>query len=505
MNVKRHRVWLIWLAIALALVAGLGNVVFAQGPGDDVPFKEAEQIRVPLQAEGASKAEAQAETDCYPCVYWVTGLRIQKLNMDRYLPLAGWQFTVYNSANQQVAQGVTGANGYVDFFNLPPGYYRVVETPQVNWQMIYPPSGEVVLPVYGGYVTFFRFYNRQGGIVPPGTVTPGTVTPTPTATAPSPPQVGSLKVCKLDVTNAQNPQPVAGWPFRIVRQGGVPSGTYSTSGPQGGCETIIQLPIGNYTVEEILQPGWEFHRVVPDTNGGGNLSTVVPVVSGQTTLVTFENRRAGAQGAGSIKVCKLDVSSGSERAVSGWPMAIQAQPASGSYRTSYTGQDGCVTFTGLTPGSYAIEEGRVAGWEFVSVNPDDGVDPGYRTTVAIAGGETKTVTFRNRRLVPGSIRVCKLDATTTNEQLVNGWLMRLRRPDNTLLATGYTGTFYSGRGCVTFGNLTPGTYIVEEAEYAGWRLDSIDPDDPNHGDLRTTIVVGNGENKTVTFRNKRVP
>jgi len=313
-----------------------------------------------------------------------------------------------------------------------------------------------------------------------------------------------LKVCKLDVSNPAAPQPVAGWIFSYARVGGGPSGSYPTSGQQGGCETVIQLPVGNYTVSETMQPGWEFVGVAPDTDGPGNLTTVVPVQSGQTTTVTFQNRHTQAQTSGAIKACKLDVTA-AERSVSGWPIGIQQQPAAGGFRYGYTGYDGCVTFNNLQPGAYAVEESRINGWEFVSATPDDGADPGYRTSVTIAGGETKTVTFRNRRIVPASIKVCKLWVGGPTEQPVNGWQMTLRRQDNTPLASGLTGTYYSGPGCVTFGNLQPGTYFIDEASYPGWAFVSVTPDDANTTDLRTTITIGNGESKDVTFRNRRLP
>jgi hypothetical protein len=495
------------LALALGLAAVLGATVTAQGPTGDVPFTEPEKVRVPLDKSvpAEKQAEKDAETDCYPCYYWVTGIRIQKLDYPNYQPLGGWQFTVFNSANQQVAQGATGPNGVVDFFNLPPGTYRVVETPQTNWQSYYPQSGQIVVPVYGGYVTFFRFYNRQGGIVPIGTPPTATVgpPPPPTLTPQTPGQVGTLRVCKLNVTNPQSPQPVGGWPFTVTR-GQQVVGAFTTSAQQGGGEQIIQLPVGSYRVEEAMQPGWEFVRVVPDSDGAANRSTVVDVVAGQTTLVTFENRQGGQQTGGAVRVCKLDVTNQPERSVSGWPMSLQATGPGGGARYGYTGFDGCLTFTNLPAGPYNVEEGRPGGWEFVSVDPNDGQDPGYRTSVTVTGGETANVTFRNRRIVPASIKVCKLNVTSAPETPINGWQMLLRRPDNNgVLASGLTGTYYSGPGCVTFGNLVPGSYVIEEAAYPGWTFVSVTPDDGTTTDLRTTITVANGENATVTFRNRR--
>ena len=496
---------LLILALMVSLAVALSATVSAQGPTDDVPYTQPEKIRLPQDKPGteATQQQKDAETDCYPCTYWVTGIRIQKLNYPTYQPLAGWQFTVFNAANQQVAQGVTDANGYADFFNLAPGTYRVVETPQTNWSSYYPQTGQVTLPVYGGYVTFFRFYNRQGGIVPPP---PTTVTPT--ATAPSPPSLGSLTVCKLDVTNPQAPTPVAGWPFTVARVGGPVVGTFQTSQAQGGCETVIQLPVGQYRVEEGMLGGWDFVSVDPDTDGPGNRSTVVNVTTGPgAATVTFRNKRvAGPQAGGAIRACKLDVTSAQQgQAVAGWFMSIQVAAPGGGTRYGYTGYDGCVTFPNLPPGSYTVSEAQRNGWQFVGVDPANPQSQPYTTTATVTDGATTTVTFRNQRIVPASIRVCKLNTSATPESPINGWQMVLRRsPDAAVLASGWTGTYYSGPGCVTFGNLVPGTYIVEEAAYPGWALTSITPDDANTTDLRTTITVGNGENATVTFRNHRV-
>ncbi len=507
-NSSQRRVGLsvLILALMLGLAVVLSAPAAAQGPAGDV-ITAPEQIRVPLDKAGADATteQKQAETDCYPCSYWVTGIRIQKLSYPLGQPLAGWQFTVFNAANQQVAQDVTGPNGYVDFFNLAPGVYRVVETQQTNWTSYYPNTGQITIPVYGGYVTFFRFYNQQGGIVPP----PGT--PPATVTVPTPPQVGSLTVCKLDVTNSPAGTPVGGWPFTVTR-GPVVVGTFTTSPTQGGCETIIQLPVGQYLVEEGTRQGWEFVGVEP-AGAPGSRATLVNVTAGPNAArVTFRNRQvAGPQTGGAIRACKLDVTSNAQgQAVAGWFMSIQVSAPGGGTRYGYTGYDGCVTFLNLPPGAYTVSEAQRSGWQFVSVDPaapppPSGTPAPYTTTATVAAGATTTVTFRNQRILPASIRVCTLNTSATPEVPINGWQVWLRRsPDAAILANAWTGTFYSGAGCVTFGNLVPGAYIIEEAAYPGWRLQSVTPDDANTTDLRTTVTVGNGENATVTFRNQRV-
>ncbi len=508
---RRWSLPLLALVLALGLLIGLGQAATAQGPDPNVPHKDPEQLRIPLkEGADAQKQQAEAETDCYPCNYWVTGLRLQKLAADTFQPLAGWTFTVYGPNNVQVAQGQTGPNGLVDFFNLPPGTYRVVETPQTNWTPYYPASGEVIVPVYGGYVTFFRFYNRQGGIVPPGTGTP-TVTATPTGTPPTPPptQTGALQICKRDVSNAASPQPVAGWFITLARQGGGPYGTVATQGPDG-CVTVPNLPAGNYRLEELMQPGWEFGQVTPDTDGPNNRSTVVGVAVGQTAQVVFDNRRTVVQTGATIRACKLEVTTAQPqgRPVSGWPMGIRVQPAAGGFRFGYTGYDGCVNFTNLPAGTYEVEESRIAGWQFVGVepaypNPPQGT-PQERTLITLTGSATQTVTFRNSRIVPASIKVCKIGVYGGGETLLNGWQMILRRQDGTPIASGLTGTFYSGQGCVTFGNLQPGSYQIEEASYFGWTFQSVQgPGVTSPAAGRAAITVANGESPTVTFRNTR--
>ena len=498
-NVTQRRLGLsvLILALVVGLALVLGSTASAQGPTGDVPYTQPEQLRIPQDKAGseATPQQKDAETDCYPCTYWVTGIRIQKLSYPFYQPLAGWQFTVYNAANQQVAQGETGPNGYADFFNLPPGTYRVVETAQTNWSSYYPQSGQVTVPVYGGYVTFFRIYNQQGGIVPPP----------PTVTVP-PPQVGSLTVCKLDVTTSAAGTPVGGWPFSVTR-GSQVVGAFTTQAGSG-CQTISQLPAGQYRVEEASRPGWEFVSVEPASPTPGSYATVVNVVAGPTAAtVTFRNKQVSApQMGGAIRACKLDVTSAQQgTAVAGWFISLQVAAPGGGTRYGYTGYDGCVTFQNLPAGSYSVSEAQRIGWQFVSVDPANAQNTPYTTTATVTAGATTNVTFRNQRIVPASIRVCKLNTTATPEVPINGWQMYLRRsPDGAILASALTGTYYSGPGCVTFGNLVPGAYIVEEANYPGWALTSITPDDATTTDLRTTITVGNGENATVTFRNHRV-
>ena len=500
-----HSVWqrklglrLLILALMVGLAVVLSSTVTAQGPTGDVPYTQPEQLRVPQDKGGtdATQQQKDAETECYPCTYWVTGIRVQKLSYPLYQPLAGWQFTIFDAANNQVAQDVTGPNGTVDFFNLPPGTYRVVETAQTNWQPYYPQSGTVTVPVYGGYVTFFRFYNQQGGIVPP---------PPPPPPPTTQPQVGSLTVCKLDVTTAPAGTAVPNWPF-VVTRGPQVVGSFTTEA--NGCRTIAQLPAGQYRVEEAMLPGWDFVSVEPPANPAGTRGTVVNVVAGPTAAsVTFRNKQVSTpQTVGAVRACKLDVTTAAQgTAVPGWFISLQVAAPGGGTRYGYTGYDGCVTFPNLPPGAYTVTEAQRNGWQFVSADPAPAPGQSYATTVTVAAGATTNVAFRNQRIVPASIRVCKFDATTATDVPLNGWQMVLRREAaGPVIASAWTGTFYSGPGCVTFGNLVPGTYVVEEAAYPGWTLVSVAPDeDGNATNLQARITLTNGQNATVNFRNRR--
>jgi hypothetical protein len=74
--------------------------------------------------------------------------------------LAGWQFTIRNSANVQVAQGVTDATGRYCRI-LPVGNYSVAETLQPGWTQTDPAAGARSVSIPTAQTVNIVFGNRR--------------------------------------------------------------------------------------------------------------------------------------------------------------------------------------------------------------------------------------------------------------------------------------------------------------------------------------------------------
>lgn len=179
----------------------------------------------------------------------------------------------------------------------------------------------------------------------------------------------------------------------------------STSTDVNGDFSFELLPVGNYTVTEVVPAGWV--ATTPIT-----LDEVV-VTSNHTTTVSFGNFKLGK-----ISGFKYDTN---HVALNGWRICITPQYNDSAIRVT-TGEDTCVAtgtgewptgyyeFTNLHAGTYRVYETPQADW--VSVSPDAS---GH--TIAIISGTgvgevPASYDFVNRHLVP-DMAVTKTDGLTT--------------------------------------------------------------------------------------------
>ncbi|RME48899.1 MAG: hypothetical protein D6791_02225 [Chloroflexi bacterium] len=92
------------------------------------------------------------------------GLRVYALDANSRqaglfrVPLPDAAFTVYDASGNFVANGVTGCGGFVDFNNLGPGQYRVVDANEADAAYRYPLSGERWVSVQFGALTSTWFF-----------------------------------------------------------------------------------------------------------------------------------------------------------------------------------------------------------------------------------------------------------------------------------------------------------------------------------------------------------
>jgi len=141
----------------------------------------------------------------------------------------------------------------------------------------------------------------------------------------------------------------------------------------------------------------------------------------------------------------------------------------------------------VNPGTYAVSEGAVAGWNNTSATCDQGetID-----SIDVAAGETVTCTFVNTQ--NAKIIVDKVTSPSGNSQSFAF----------TTTGSGYTGFSLTDAAAPNEQTLTPGTYSVAETAVAGWDLTSStcvssiqDTETP------ASIELDAGETVTCTFTN----
>lgn len=175
------------------------------------------------------------------------------------------------------------------------------------------------------------------------------------------PQTGTLSVSKFYDANANGVQepgegPANGIYFNVFDSSGnlVPGGPFVSSGVDGSF-TIPNLPIGTYTVQEVLPrdlintlPLVQTVTITAGTTGSllfGN--TLVPPPPSLTIFKFNDVDGDGIYGEGDVPIAN-------------WPIDVTL--ADGSVRTYYTNGAGTVLLGNLIPGSFTVTEHLLEGW-----------------------------------------------------------------------------------------------------------------------------------------------
>jgi hypothetical protein len=138
----------------------------------------------------------------------------------------------------------------------------------------------------------------------------------------------------------------------------------------------------------------------------------------------------------------------------------------------------------VLPGTFAVSEGAVSGWDLTSSVCSDGSDP---SAIGVSAGETVTCTFTNVKR--GHILVDKVTNPAGDPQSF-GFTSNYGGPFNLTDAAAPNDS----------GTLVPGTYNVAENAQAGWDLTSATCSD---GSPVTAISLQAGETITCTFTNTK--
>jgi hypothetical protein len=173
-------------------------------------------------------------------------------------------------------------------------------------------------------------------------------------------------------------QGLSGWTITLRSAEGDDERTTQTG--VNGAFAFRNLPAGRWVISEEVPDGWE--SVTPPEL---ELDLRQPVAPGACEQIRFKNRTTYAI----LDVFKRDALDGV--GLPDWPITVTAAYG-GQPQTGKTDGTGHIRFTGLTPGAYIVEEGRMDGWAPVGL-----------TSVKVvlqATGSSTVVVFRNKQVGP---------------------------------------------------------------------------------------------------------
>ena len=313
--------------------------------------------------------------------------------------VAGWHFTVKDSAGTVVGNYQTDSTGVITL-DLEPGSYTVTETDSEYQYWLNDPNPTKTVTVTAGQTAKVTFQNQYRG---------------------------QAQIVKT----ATNGGSVAGWHFEVKDSSGNVVGNYQTDST--GIITLDLEP-GKYTVTET---DGEYKYWLNDAEP----SKTVTVVAGQTAKVTFQNQYRGQ-----AQIIKTATNGGS---VEGWHFSVFTADGTkvGDYVTDSTG----IITLDLEPGVYTVKEtdGKYTYWHN---------DPEPEKSVTVVAGQTSSVTFLNEWI--GKAKIVK---TLANPEAgsVEGWQFTISQivgeTDAVYLTTVTTGA----DGTIDY-DLEPGQYLITE-------------------------------------------
>lgn len=282
--------------------------------------------------------------------------------------VAGWHFTVKDSAGKVVGNYVTDTTGIITL-DLEPGSYSISETDGKYDYWHNDPQPTKTVTVKAGETAKVTFTNQWKG---------------------------KAQIIKT----ATNGGSVAGWHFEVKDSAGNVIGNYVTD----AAEVItLDLDPGTFFVTETdgEYPYW--HNDPKPTK-------TVTVKAGETAKVTFTNKWVGK-----AKIVKTTTNGGT---VAGWEFTITNATGSkvGTYVTNAAG----TIVADLEPGSYTIvESDRNDPYWYCDTEPQ---------TITVKAGETSEVTFHNQWI--GKAKIIKtLDNPEAGT--VDGWTFTISRVNDT--------------------------------------------------------------------------
>jgi len=383
------------------------------------------------------------------------------------LPLGGIDIVLLDDVTDaELRRTTTGLDGSYAFVDVEPGDYAVCEDLSAlpGRRQTFPPGGPIVHPIYGICYNLTVAFNQDISNLDFYNHTTASLTIIKEATPET-----------AQIFNFTSPNPGIG-DFNL--DGGLDPGTPDSL-------TFSGLLSGTVTISEIVPPDWFLTQISCDN--GLLVSNPAPstlsldLSSGDDIVCTFRN----GQGTGKIVVAKQSNPAGA--------------PAIFSFSGAATGVIGAgqqIIVDNVSPGTYAVTEALLAGWNLTGITCDDANSSGdiaTRTaTFRVEPAETVTCTFSNDQ--QGSTIIVKKQTQPTGA------------PDTFTFSGAAAGAIGDGEQIVV-GNLSPGAYLSTETVPPDWALTDITCDDANSsGDIgaqTATFRVEAAEIITCIFTNQR--
>ncbi|MDR0493598.1 MAG: hypothetical protein LBH74_08200 [Nitrososphaerota archaeon] len=287
--------------------------------------------------------------------------------------------TSFNFITSASSEGFALANGYSwSSPSLSPGNYTLTEIAQAGWDLT-----NIIIsdPTHNSYVDLST-----------GTVfiaiDPGETITILYQNTQQAPDMGSFSVTKVSCPGGSSES------FRFVTS--APDGSFSLT--DGSIWSSGMLPPGNYTVTELVPPGWEIANILLDDPSGTSsvdLSTgtaIINLQAGTHISIVYQDAHLPSQG-GSISVVKTTCPTDTSAVFSFVSSASEGAFSLGNGEVWNSGE--------LVPGRYFVTEVLQAGWiisDIVIVDPSGTSTADLSTGTAfinLQAGTHVTILYQN--------------------------------------------------------------------------------------------------------------
>jgi hypothetical protein len=204
--------------------------------------------------------------------------------------------------------------------------------------------------------------------------------------APAKGSISGMKFNDLNGNGVNDVEPgLASWTITLTNDTGV---TITQTTAPDGSYNFTNLTDGNYTVGEVIQPGWI--QTAPAVSAAGSATYTVNISGGNNVAAKdFGNFQFGSVSGTKFEDLNANgVRDPNESGLAGWNITINGTDSiTGTTvnQTTTTDANGNYNFTGLTAGTYTISETPKDGW--VQTAPATGIYTVTITSEAVITGQ----------------------------------------------------------------------------------------------------------------------